>query len=141
MSATTERRKARQRGNKPSSKGKRRAKVGHAPVSGIEGSSPSIGESLGAAYTFRVPTTPRGPFGVAALLDELRSRLVSKGGRPSDPAANIRRLVPLRRAVWVDLKRHARTLSAQGRPVSAGQLAAVILEQGVSELGKHQEKQ
>lgn len=122
------------------SKRKRSARMERPPAKEGSTAALNIARSLGATHAFKVQTRPRGPFGAAALLDEIRSRLVSRGGRPSDPEANLRRLVPLRETVWVDLQRHAETLSAQGRPVSAGQLAAILLERGVSELGGPEQK-
>jgi hypothetical protein len=44
--------------------------------------SADFAEALGASRTFPVFARPHGPFGVAALLDEVRTRLVSRGGRP-----------------------------------------------------------
>ncbi len=97
-----------------------------------------FGSILGASRTLPIRSRPHGPFGVAALLDELQNRLVSRGGRPADTAATIRRLVPLRKTVWEELQRHADVLSAQGRRVSPGQLAAMLLERGTAILGARQ---
>ena len=98
------------------------------------GRTPDFGEALGASRSFSVISEPHGPFAVAALLDELKSRLVSRGGRPSDSAPTIRRLVPLRKKVWEDLQTQANVLSSFGKPVSPGQLAAILLEKSVSKL-------
>src|SRR5258708_1030570 len=94
-----------------------------------------FGSMLGASRILPVRSQPHGPFGVAALLDEFQNRLVSRGGRPADAAATIRRLVPLRKTVWKELQRHAGLLSAQGRRVSPGQLAAMLLERATKSLG------
>jgi hypothetical protein len=72
--------------------------------------------------------------GIMALQHELRGRLVSAGGRPSDPAPTIRRLVTVRKQVWRELQRNATLLSRLGQHVSPGQLAAMLLEKSVSEL-------
>ena len=94
-----------------------------------------LADVLGASTSFAVTQRHDGPFGAAALLEEVKGRLVSRGGRPSDPDATIRRLVPLKRQVWRALQTQARILSRRrGRPISPGQLAAVLLEQGVSHL-------
>jgi hypothetical protein len=93
-----------------------------------------FGATLGASRTFAVESKPHGPFGVAALLDEIQHRLVSRGGRPSDPGPTIRRLVPLRKQVWRALKAQAAALSSHGRRVSPAQLAAMLVEKSVSEL-------
>jgi hypothetical protein len=68
-----------------------------------------------------------------ALLDELKGRLVSRGGRPADSAPTIRRLVPLRKHVWKELQAQANELSSLGRHVSPGQLAALLLERSLSD--------
>lgn len=109
---------------------KRTAKLKKAPRS----RTLDLREALGASRSFSVTAKPHGPFGVAALLDELKSRLVSRGGRPSDSAPTIRRLVPLRKQVWEDLQRQANLLSSLGKHVSPGQLAAMLLERSVSNL-------
>ena len=93
-----------------------------------------IGDALGASRSFTVTSEPHGLFGVIALAQEVRDRLVSTGGRPSDTAPTIRRLVAIRKSVWEDLQRRAARLSASGRSVSAGQLAAILLEKGLEGL-------
>ena len=98
-------------------------------------SSDPLAEALGASKTFHTTQRPDGPFGAAALLEEVQRRLISRGGRPSDPDATIRRLVPLKREVWNEIQAQARILSRRrGRTISPGQLAAVLLEQGLSHL-------
>ena len=82
----------------------------------------------------REQTWTHGNSGILALQRELRARFVSSGGRPADPAPTVRRLVTVRRQVWRDLQRHAAALSRIGRPVSPGQLAALLLETSVSQL-------
>lgn len=89
---------------------------------------------LGASHSFSVTNKPHGPFGVAALLRELENRLVSRGGRPSDPGPTIRRLVPMKKQVWRNLKTEAAFLSTQGKRVSPAQLAAMLVEKSISEL-------
>ncbi len=93
-----------------------------------------FGAALRASRSFAVESKPHGPFGVATLLDEIQNRLVSRGGRPSDPGPTIRRLVPLRKQVWRTLKAQAAALSSHGRRVSPAQLAAMLVEKSVSEL-------
>jgi len=73
--------------------------------------------------------------GILALQRELQGRFVSTGGRPSDPAPTIRRLVTVRKVVWKELQKCAALLSKLGERVSPGQLAATLLEKSVSELG------
>ena len=90
-----------------------------------------ISENLGAEHGFPVTSTPDGAFGAATLALEIASRLRSKGGRPADPEASIRRLVPLKRSVWLGLKREADVASTSQRRVSPGQLAAMLIEKGL----------
>jgi hypothetical protein len=72
--------------------------------------------------------------GMLALQRALRGRFVSSGGRPTDPAPTIRRLMTVRKQVWKELQRHAALLSRLGQHVSPGQLAAILLEKSVTEL-------
>ena len=93
-----------------------------------------FGKALGASRSFVVANRPHGPFGVAALLNEIQTRLISRGGRPSDPGPTIRRLVPIKKQVWRNLKAQAAFLSRHGKRVSPAQLAAMLVERSVSEL-------
>lgn len=93
--------------------------------------SSDFGAALGASHSFAVANKPHGPFGLAALLDEIQSRLVSRGGRPSDPGPTIRRLVPMKKQVWRSLKAQAAALSSHGRRVSPAQLAAMLIEKSI----------
>ena len=102
--------------------------------------SADFGAALGASRSFSTVSRPHGPFGVMALLDELKRRLVSQGGRPADAAPTIRRLVPLRTQVWRELQVQANLLSSLGRHVSPGQLAAVLLERSLSDLEAERQK-
>ena len=110
-------------------------KQAHRPRRRTTGARPSydLKEALGASRSFPIVSKPHGPFGVMALLDELKGRLVSRGGRPADSAPTIRRLVPLRKHVWKELQAQANELSSLGRHVSPGQLAAILLERSVSD--------
>lgn len=93
-----------------------------------------LSRTLGASRSFTITQQPNGPFGVAALLEEIKSRLVSHGGRPSDSRSTVRRLVPLRKNVWSSLKAQAEFLSNRGKRVSPAQLAAMLVEKSLSEL-------
>jgi len=76
----------------------------------------------------KVPTDPIGMRTIAAVVSE---RLVSRGGRPSDPAWTIVKKVPMRPDTWKAFSRRARELQQQKIRVSAGQLAAITLERGL----------
>lgn len=95
-----------------------------------------ISENLGAEHSFPVATVPDGAFGAAALALEIETRLQSRGGRPSDPEASIRRLVPMKGSVWLGLREKAKSASTSQRRVSPGQLAAMLIERGLVTLRK-----
>lgn len=103
--------------------------------------SADLSEILGASQSFSVGNKPHGPFGVAALLHEIQTRLVSQGGRPSEVGPTIRRLVPMRAKVWKTLKAQADSLSKRGRRVSPAQLAALLVEKSLSELAIQQNRE
>lgn len=90
-----------------------------------------IRDKLGASSSFPVTTAPDGAFGTAALALEVQARLLSTGGRPSDPEARIRRLVPMKKSVWLTLRKEAKAASTSRRRVSPGQLAAILLEKSL----------
>src|SRR5258707_6244523 len=73
---------------------------------------------------------PIDPIGMKAIASIVRSRLISRGGRPSDPAWTISRKVPMRSETWEELDRLAQMLEKQNIRVSAGQVAAIALERG-----------
>jgi len=98
-----------------------------------------IGKALGASRSLPVETEPHGPFGVVALAREIQARLVSSGGRPADSAPTLRRQVPIRKSVWRALQRRAALTSARGRRVSAGPLAALLVERGLERLEENEE--
>ncbi len=75
-----------------------------------------------------------GPLGWLALRADLESRLRSSGGRPSDPNWDIKRNIPFSSELWAKLLQTAKELSGQGRQVSAGHLAAQLVEQGLAQL-------
>jgi hypothetical protein len=79
-------------------------------------------------------TGARKPSTFLELQRELVGRLVSTGGRPADPGPTIRRLITVKKHVWKELQQQAELLSKTGRPVSAGQLAAILLEKGIADL-------
>ena len=93
-----------------------------------------IRNRLGASYSFPVTAAADGAFGAAALAVEVEARLRSKGGRPSDPGAKIRRLVPMREKLWLDLQKEAKAVSTSRRRLSPGQLAAMLLEKSLMTL-------
>lgn len=69
-----------------------------------------------------------GPMGMLALSPMLIGRLVSRGGRPTDPSWTVRRLVPFSHETWDRLTAEARRLSTSKRRLTPAQLAAILIE-------------
>jgi hypothetical protein len=86
-----------------------------------------LARGLGAERRGRVKTSP-GLFGAAQLATELahRLRVPASGGRPTDPAWTVRRIVPLRRATLERLNADADRLG-----IEPMQLAALLIEKGL----------
>jgi hypothetical protein len=99
-------------------------------------SSEETRKALGANQPVPVRTQPHGPFGVLQLQSELAERLQTGAGagRPSDPTWTIRRLVGFRPDTWQALAELAAQLSTPERRVSPGQVAARLIEEGVTQL-------
>lgn len=77
----------------------------------------------------RLPS--QGPLDLLELRTEIRRRLRSTGGRPTDPDWDVRRLVPFRREGWQELERLAKVCEQEGQHVSPSQLAALLIERGL----------
>lgn len=86
---------------------------------------------LGSEAPIPVGKLPIDPLGMKAIASIVRERLISRGGRPSDPAWTISRKVPMRSETWKELDRIAQKLQKQNIRVSAGQVAAIALERGL----------
>lgn len=99
-----------------------------------ESAGAEIANALGASRRLRVSTDAQGPLGLVQLRSELALRLQSEGGRPTDPAWTVRRIVPFRESGWAELQEFAARLTAQGRSVSPAQLAALLIERGLAQL-------
>ena len=85
-----------------------------------------VGRALGATRQFSLKTRASGPLELIQLREEIDTRLSSRGGRPSDPEWNLRRVIPLKKASWDFL----RATSGKLR-VNPGHLAAILLERGI----------
>jgi hypothetical protein len=93
-----------------------------------------MARALGASRVVAVQTRDtQGPLGLLALGEEIRSRLRSSGGRPSDPRWTERRGIPFRREVWKQLTELAKQMSTEDRTVTAAQLAALLIERGLEQ--------
>ena len=89
-----------------------------------------IAEAIGASRVIHLTSkTLGGPLDWLQLAQKLQTRLISRGGRPSDPHWNTKRLVPFRSKTWKRLAREAEAISAEGRKVGPAQLAAIVIEE------------
>lgn len=91
-----------------------------------------ISEALGASVVIPLGRRSLGPMGIMALLPMITSRLVSRGGRPTDPSWTVRRLVPFSAETWGRLADQARRLSTPSRRLTPAQLAAILIERHLS---------
>ena len=90
-----------------------------------------LARSLGASRVVKLKGRARGPLEWVEMGHSLQQRLVSRGGRPSDPHWDTKRLVPFQRKTWNQLTQKARTMSVHGRKVGPAQLAALLIEQNI----------
>ena len=92
-----------------------------------------VQKALGAERVISLEDLPnQGPLDLIQLAAELKSRLQSSGGRPSDPEWDLRRTIPLKKEHWLQLNELAAALSKEGREISPAQLAAVLLERALA---------
>ena len=100
-----------------------------------KGKTLSIAETqrlLGAEAPVPIGKLPTDPIGMKAIPAIVRERLISRGGRPSDPAWTIVRKIPMRAETWKVLDRLSQELQKADVRVSAGQIAAFALERGLA---------
>src|SRR5437762_7193800 len=100
-----------------------------------EDRSSQVGKALGASRAGPLPASPSGgPLDLLELRANVAGRLKSSGGRPTDPDWNVQRLVPFQEDRWHQLEELARALSTDERKVSAGQLAAILIERALDSM-------
>lgn len=92
-------------------------------------------EILGADRVEDIGLVSPDPIGMKALATKIGQRLASRGGRPTDPAWDIYRKVPMRSATWDECNAKAKMFNEEGLHLAAGQVAAFALEIGLDELG------
>lgn len=91
-----------------------------------------ITEALGASVVIPLGRRSLGPLGLLAISPMLTGRLVSSGGRPTDPSWTVRRLVPFSSETWNRLTAEASRLSTSTRRMTPAQLAAILIERHLS---------
>lgn len=88
-----------------------------------------IAKALGADRIVSLPKRKfGGPVAWIELVNMFNHRLISRGGRPSDPSWDTRRLVPFSRQIWKHLSRTAKRMSICGLKVGPAQLAGMMIE-------------
>jgi len=98
-----------------------------------------IAKALGASRVVEVsPKTIGGPLDLLALREEFNQRLRSSGGRPTDPAWTVTRLVPFKEDSWTRLQDLATEIGVSGRRVGPAQVAALLIESSLEELEEMQ---
>ena len=93
-----------------------------------------VGRALGATRQFSLKMRASGPLELIQLREEIDARLSSRGGRPSDPKWNLRRVIPLKKASWDFLRETSGKLR-----VNPGHLAAILLERGIDSFKRHRQ--
>jgi len=70
-----------------------------------------------------------GPLDWINLVHIVQNCLISRGGRPSNPHWDTKRLVPFRTKTWKNLLQKTKVISSHGRKVGPAQLAAIMIEE------------
>jgi len=107
-------------------------------ATGPDDLSATVGAALGAA----VRNVGSAVGDVDALAERYSARLVSTGGRPSNPDWTLTRRVPFSEHTWGKLQYLATKLGTPERSLAPAQLAASLVEERVAELDdaiKHHE--
>lgn len=91
-----------------------------------------ISEALGASVVIPLGRRSLGPMGLLGFSPMVINRLVSRGGRPTDPTWTVRRLVPFSAKTWNRLTTQALCLSTPSRRLTPAQLAAILIERHLS---------
>jgi hypothetical protein len=89
---------------------------------------------LGASSTVPVGRISGDPFALKFVGAHLRERLLSSGGRPTDPTWDTQRKIPMKQQTWAAFELMADGLHHSGTRIAAGQLAAVALEEGLKQI-------
>ncbi len=104
----------------------------------------AIAKKIGGKVKAPIEGVVHGPVGAARLAAIMSARLQpSQGkrtGRPSNPEWVRREKVPMKDETVAQLQKLAETLSRAGRKVSPMQIAAQLLEQGLEQVRKEEEK-
>ncbi len=95
----------------------------------------NIADILGASRAVLVEGLPsRGPLDLLSLRREVKERLQSSGGRPTDPSWSITRSIRFKPEHWRRLEELAEQVSDASRRVGPGQLASILVEKALAGL-------
>lgn len=100
----------------------------------------AISEALGSRRPRPVGEFDLSPPGLLALAHRLNERLVSTGGRPTDPSWTLSRRVPFSHETWEALNALAERLSSASRAVAPAQVAAQFVEDSIVRLDEAAER-
>jgi hypothetical protein len=89
---------------------------------------------LGAEQPEDIGDIASDPVKMKIVFETIARRLMSKGGRPTDPSWNISRKVPMKNETWERLKHLSEALGKGKVRVAPGQLAAIAIERGLPSL-------
>jgi hypothetical protein len=93
----------------------------------------NIAKILGASKEIKLKhKATGGPLDWLTLAHTVQSCLISRGGRPSNPQWDTKRLVPFSTETWKHLLQKKKDIGAQGRKVGPAQLAAIMIEKYLS---------
>lgn len=105
------------------------------PAHDADSDALAVGAALGADSVEKVWTeVVAEPAALRQLAGRAAARLRSSGGRPTDPSWTLTRQVPFSSSTWDALQRLSEEVSGNGRRVGPGQVAAMLLEDRLSDL-------
>ncbi len=87
---------------------------------------------LGSDEPVDIGKFPSDPIAMRLLPAIVSVRLVSTGGRPTDPEWTITRKIPMRPATWTRLEILSHEIRLRGASIAPGQIAAIALETGIA---------
>ncbi len=99
-----------------------------------------IREALGAEPSGTHTSSGGSPIGFYALRERLLSELVSSGGRPGRREVVQRRKIPMTEEEWNTLKEVAEMMKTAGVNAAPGQVAGVLLRQGIEQLQRERDE-
>jgi len=95
-----------------------------------------VAQSLGANRVVELPGLPgQGPLDLLTLRAEVARLMSSTAQQPADTERKVPELVPLREVRWLQLQELAVGLSTDSRKVSAAQIAAILIERALEQIG------